>query len=150
MEVQCVSTCCILEDGLVVDKLFVMRFSQSAPWKHPVCLRSLCYIVVGGYVSSFILLLYLYIVIGFRGITQCICFNLLAQMFEALCYKPEYRGFDSRWGHWTFQLTYPSSRTVVLVSTHPLTEMSTRNLPGGKGRPARKADNHTVICEPII
>jgi hypothetical protein len=23
---------------------------------------------------------------------------------EALCYKPESRGFDSRWGHWIFQL----------------------------------------------
>jgi hypothetical protein len=23
----------------------------------------------------------------------------------ALCYKPESRGFDSRWGHWSFQLT---------------------------------------------
>jgi hypothetical protein len=31
----------------------------------------------------------------------------------------------------------------------PLTEMSTRNLPGSKGRPARKADNLTAICEPI-
>jgi hypothetical protein len=28
--------------------------------------------------------------------------------------------------------------------------MSTRNLPGGKGRPARKADNLTAICEPIV
>jgi hypothetical protein len=31
-----------------------------------------------------------------------------------------------------------------------LTEMNTRNLPGGKGRPERKADNLTAICEPII
>jgi hypothetical protein len=30
---------------------------------------------------------------------------------------------------------------VVLGSIQPLTEMSTTNLPGGKGRPARKADN---------
>jgi hypothetical protein len=37
-----------------------------------------------------------------------------------------------------------------LGSTQPLTEMSTRNLPGDKGRPARKADNHTAICEPIV
>jgi hypothetical protein len=29
-------------------------------------------------------------------------------------------------------------------------EMSTRNIPGGKGRPARKADNLTAICELII
>jgi hypothetical protein len=31
-----------------------------------------------------------------------------------------------------------------------LSEMSTRNLPGGKGRPARKADNLTAICDPIV
>jgi hypothetical protein len=31
----------------------------------------------------------------------------------------------------------------------PLTEMSTTNLPGGKGRPAHKADNLTAIYEPI-
>jgi hypothetical protein len=31
-----------------------------------------------------------------------------------------------------------------------LTEMSTRNLAGGKGRPACKADNLTAICEPIV
>jgi hypothetical protein len=28
--------------------------------------------------------------------------------------------------------------------------MSTRNLPGGKGRPALRADNLTAICEPIV
>jgi hypothetical protein len=28
--------------------------------------------------------------------------------------------------------------------------MSTRNLSGGKGRAARKADNLTVISEPIV
>jgi hypothetical protein len=39
---------------------------------------------------------------------------------------------------------------MALESTQLLTEMITRNLPGGKGRPARKADNHTSICEPII
>jgi hypothetical protein len=39
---------------------------------------------------------------------------------------------------------------MALRPTHPLTEMSTRNLPGGKGWPARKADNLTVICEPTI
>jgi hypothetical protein len=31
-----------------------------------------------------------------------------------------------------------------------LTEMSTRNLTGGKGRPALKADNLTAICKPIV
>jgi hypothetical protein len=38
---------------------------------------------------------------------------------------------------------------MALGSTQPLTEMSIRNLPGGKGRPARKADKLTAICEPI-
>jgi hypothetical protein len=28
--------------------------------------------------------------------------------------------------------------------------MSARNLPGGEGRPARKADNLTAICEPTV
>jgi hypothetical protein len=31
-----------------------------------------------------------------------------------------------------------------------LTETSTRNLLEGKGRPARKTDNLTAICEPIV
>jgi hypothetical protein len=39
---------------------------------------------------------------------------------------------------------------MALGSTQHLTEMSTWNLPGGKGRPARKAVNLTVIFEPII
>jgi hypothetical protein len=39
---------------------------------------------------------------------------------------------------------------MALGSTQPLTEMSTRNLPAGKGRPAHKADNLTAICEPIV
>jgi hypothetical protein len=44
----------------------------------------------------------------------------------------------------------PSSHTMALGSTQPLSEMSTRNLPGGKGRPVRKADNLIIIYEPII
>jgi hypothetical protein len=43
-----------------------------------------------------------------------------------------------------------SNRTMALGSTQSLTEMSTRKLPGGKGQPAREADNLTVICETII
>jgi hypothetical protein len=40
---------------------------------------------------------------------------------------------------------------MALGSAQPLTEMSTRNLPRGKGgRLARKADNLTAICEPIV
>jgi hypothetical protein len=52
-----------------------------------------------------------------------------------------------------FNLPIPSSRTMALESTQPLTKMSTRSIFGiflGKGLPARKADNFTVIYEPIL
>jgi hypothetical protein len=39
---------------------------------------------------------------------------------------------------------------MAMGSTQPLTEMNTRNLPGGKGWPACEADNVTTICEPIV
>jgi hypothetical protein len=39
---------------------------------------------------------------------------------------------------------------MALRLTEPLTEMSARHLPGGKGQPACKADNLTAICEPAV
>jgi hypothetical protein len=39
---------------------------------------------------------------------------------------------------------------MALASTQSLTEMSTRDLPGGEGWPEHKADNLTAICEPIV
>jgi hypothetical protein len=39
---------------------------------------------------------------------------------------------------------------MALGSTKPLTEMRSGILHGGKGRPARKSDNLTAICEPIV
>jgi hypothetical protein len=48
-----------------------------------------------------------------------------------------------------FNLPNPSSRNVALRSTQPLTEISTRIIPGAKWRPVRKVDL-TAICEPII
>jgi hypothetical protein len=39
---------------------------------------------------------------------------------------------------------------MALGSNQPLTEMSTRNLPGGKKRPARRADNLVSIYEPNV
>jgi hypothetical protein len=38
---------------------------------------------------------------------------------------------------------------MALVSTQPVTEMNNRNLQRGKVRSASKAENLTVICEPI-
>jgi hypothetical protein len=47
-----------------------------------------------------------------------------------------------------FNLPNPSSRIMAPGSTQSLTEMSTRNLPVGIKRPARRADNLAANCEP--
>jgi hypothetical protein len=39
---------------------------------------------------------------------------------------------------------------MAMGSTQPLTKMNIKNLPGGKVRPACKADNLTAICDPIV
>jgi hypothetical protein len=41
---------------------------------------------------------------------------------------------------WITNLANPSNHTMTLVSTHPLSEMGTRNLPAGR----------TAICEPNV
>jgi hypothetical protein len=46
-----------------------------------------------------------------------------------------------------FNRSNPPSRNMALGSAQPLTQMSTRNLPGDKGRLARRADNLTTNCE---
>jgi hypothetical protein len=74
----------------------------------------------------------------------------IAQLVEALCYKPEGRGFIPNEVIRFFNLPKPSSCTMVLASTQNPMEMSTRNLRGGKARPAREADNLTAICEAIV
>ena len=43
----------------------------------------------------------------------------MVALLVALRYKPEGRGFDSRWRHWNFSF---SGRTVVLGLTQSLTE----------------------------
>jgi hypothetical protein len=39
---------------------------------------------------------------------------------------------------------------MALGSTQPVTELSARNIPGGKVLPTRKADNFTAMSEPIV
>jgi hypothetical protein len=46
-----------------------------------------------------------------------------------------------------FNIPNPSSRSMALGSTQPLTEMGTRNLAGGKKQPAHRTDNLAAICE---
>jgi hypothetical protein len=76
--------------------------------------------------------------------------HALTLLVHPPCYKPkvavsilyEVIGF--------FNSRDPSSRIVALGSIQPLTEMGIRNLPGGKVRPARKADSITAVFETIV
>jgi hypothetical protein len=49
-----------------------------------------------------------------------------------------------------FNLSNPSSLIMSQGSTQTLTEMSTRNLIGAKGRPVHKAEKLTAISEPTV
>jgi hypothetical protein len=71
-------------------------------------------------------------------------------LVEVLCYKLEVAGSIPNEDIGFFNCFNPSSRSIALESTQPLTEMSTRNIRGGKGRPAHEADNLTAICYPIV
>jgi hypothetical protein len=62
--------------------------------------------------------------------TPCV----FSRIIKWLCHKTEGCGFDSLWGPWiVFSLPNPSNRTMVLGFIQPLTEMSTKRLPGGGG-----------------
>jgi hypothetical protein len=39
---------------------------------------------------------------------------------------------------------------MALGLTQSLTKMSTKSLPGDKGRPVREANTLTAICDPIV
>jgi hypothetical protein len=52
--------------------------------------------------------------------------HMVAQLVEMLCYKPNGRRYDSQWCGWNF--LHPSSCSMALGLTQPLTEMSTRNI----------------------
>jgi hypothetical protein len=71
-------------------------------------------------------------------------------MVKTLCYMLESLEFDCNEFIEMFILLNSSNSTMSLGSARPLTEMSTRKIPGGKGRMARKADNLTAICEPTV
>ena len=61
----------------------------------------------------------------------------MAQVVDALRYKPEGSGFDSRWWYcWNFHRHNPSDGTRTLGLTLPLKEMSMRNILGVKAENA--------------
>jgi hypothetical protein len=51
---------------------------------------------------------------------------------------------------YAFRLGNPSSRTMALGLTKPLTDVGTRNIPDAKGRSAHKTDKISTFCEPIV
>jgi hypothetical protein len=67
--------------------------------------------------------------------------HVSAQLFEALCYKPQGRGYDYRWRHLDFHYHNTSGRTTLLVSTQPPKGMGT----SGQTRPLLMADNFTTF-----
>jgi hypothetical protein len=69
----------------------------------------------------------------------------ISKLVEALCYKLEGRGSDSRWDHWTFGLTSLPHYVLGIDSVSNINEMSTRYLPGEKW-----VDNLNAICEMIV
>jgi hypothetical protein len=71
-------------------------------------------------------------------------------LVEALCYKPEGRGFDSRQDDWIFQFTLSFQPHYVPGFDSASNRNEYQESSGGKGLPARKADNLTAICEPIV
>jgi hypothetical protein len=52
----------------------------------------------------------------------------MAQLVEALRYKQEDRGIDSRWSLGIFHFPNPSGRTMTLGSTKPLIEINTSGI----------------------
>jgi hypothetical protein len=96
--------------------------ARSYIFTSPYVSIALCLITQG---ENFIrLCIYVYMYEGTRG--SVVGWGTMLQA--------ERSRFDSRWGYWIFffNLPNPSSRTMSLWSTQPLTEMITRNLPGGK------------------
>jgi hypothetical protein len=86
--------------------------------------------------------------------TQICCtrVKIWCRTYSKYCYyyKPEGRGFDSRWGDWIFSIflilqPYYGPGVDSASNRNEYRESS----PGCKGWPARKADNLTAICEPM-
>jgi hypothetical protein len=72
------------------------------------------------------------------------CEHGVAWLAAILCYKQGAFWLDSGLGVWTVKFCNISIHTMTLGMVYPVIDMSTRNLPGDKGLPARKNDHLTV------
>ena len=87
------------------------------------CTHALCVCV---FVCLFVCLFLIVNLVMPKGITTPKTSVWYVCYMKTLHYKPEGHGFDYRWCHWSFSLTY--GHNMVLGLTQPLTEMSTRNI----------------------
>jgi hypothetical protein len=71
-------------------------------------------------------------------------------VFETLYYKPEGRGLDSLPSVWIFQLTWSFQPHYGPEVDSASNRNEYQESSWGKGRPALKADNRTVIFESSV
>jgi hypothetical protein len=73
---------------------------------------------------------------------------------KALCWKPEGRGFETRWGDWNFSvyLILPAALGpgVYPASNRNEYQKQKNNIWESRARPVRRADDLTAIYEPIV
>jgi hypothetical protein len=79
-------------------------------------------------------------------------FNYDIELINICTVENEVIGFSLiyKLGNLKKKIPNPSNRTMALGLNQPLTEMSIRNIPGGKALPTCKADNLAAICELIV
>jgi hypothetical protein len=77
--------------------------------------------------------------------------HAVASMVEPLYYKPEIRGFDSRWGHWFFSmyLILLAALGPGVYSASNINEYQNILMGIKRGRRVR-LHSLTTICEPIV
>jgi hypothetical protein len=97
-------------------------------------------------------------ILSYLNIYHIFCWNvqqntllpLIGARSSIVCWSQKVVGLIPDEATVFFNWPNPFSCTMALGLTQPLTEMSTRNLCGSKGSPARKADNLPTICESIV
>jgi hypothetical protein len=71
-------------------------------------------------------------------------------LVEALLYKPEGRGFHSRWVIEIFNLINPTGLPMALWPTQPVTEMSITDISWGKGGRCVGLTDLPLSCADIL